>query len=125
LITIANNGIFGWLLFFNLRRRKMKKAIRSFIICSALLSSAFVLPGSMAASPPVESSTQAPLVVNLNQASAAELESVISGVGLAKAEAIVAYRELNGPFGSVDDLLQVKGIGIAILDKNRARLMVE
>jgi competence protein ComEA len=48
----------------------------------------------------------------------------LSGVGEAKAKAIVAYRESNGPFASVDELLEVKGIGKAILDKNREKLEV-
>jgi competence ComEA-like helix-hairpin-helix protein len=42
----------------------------------------------------------------------------------AKAKAIVAYRESNGPFATVDELLEVKGIGKAILDKNREKLEV-
>ena len=42
----------------------------------------------------------------------------------AKAKAIVAYRESNGPFTAVDDLLEVKGIGKALLEKNRDRLAI-
>ncbi|MNW21451.1 ComE operon protein 1 [compost metagenome] len=52
------------------------------------------------------------------------LQRELSGVGEAKAKAIVAYREGNGPFASVDELLEVKGIGKAILDKNREKLEV-
>ena len=48
----------------------------------------------------------------------------LAGVGEAKAKAIVAYRETNGPFSSVDELLEVKGIGKAILDRNREKLEV-
>ena len=48
----------------------------------------------------------------------------VSGIGEAKALAIVAYRETNGPFASVDELLEVKGIGKAILDRNRDKLEV-
>ena len=43
-------------------------------------------------------------------------------IGPAKAEAIVAYREANGPFSSVEDLVLVKGIGGATLEKNRGKL---
>ncbi|MFZ3155568.1 ComEA family DNA-binding protein, partial [Pseudomonas sp.] len=39
-----------------------------------------------------------------------------------KAASIVDHRAANGPFASVDDLLEVKGIGAAILEKNRDRL---
>jgi competence protein ComEA len=48
----------------------------------------------------------------------------LAGVGETKAKAIVAYRDANGPFASVDELLEVKGIGKAILDRNRDKLEV-
>jgi competence protein ComEA len=38
------------------------------------------------------------------------LQQELKGVGKVKAEAIVAYREANGPFTTVDQLLEVKGI---------------
>ena len=62
--------------------------------------------------------------VDLNGADAPTLQRELSGIGEAKAKAIVAYRESNGPFSSVDELLEVKGIGKAILDKNREKLEV-
>lgn len=62
--------------------------------------------------------------LDLNQADASTLQRELAGVGEAKAKAIVAYRESNGPFSSVDELLEVKGIGKAILDKNREKLEV-
>ncbi|CAI8975799.1 ComEA family DNA-binding protein [Pseudomonas serboccidentalis] len=62
--------------------------------------------------------------VDLNGADAATLQKQLSGVGEAKAKAIVAYRDANGPFASVDELLEVKGIGKAILDRNREKLEV-
>ncbi|WP_460117016.1 ComEA family DNA-binding protein [Pseudomonas sp. S2_C03] len=60
--------------------------------------------------------------VDVNQADASTLQQELAGVGEAKAQAIVAYRDANGPFSSVDELLEVKGIGKAILDKNREKL---
>jgi competence protein ComEA len=60
--------------------------------------------------------------VNLNTADADTLQKELTGIGHAKANAIVAYREANGDFASVDELLEVKGIGKAILDKNRDKL---
>ncbi len=62
--------------------------------------------------------------VELNQADAATLQRELAGIGEAKAQAIVAYRESNGPFSSIDELLEVKGIGKAILDKNRDKLQL-
>lgn len=63
--------------------------------------------------------------INLNTADAATLQKELIGIGKNKAEAIVAYREANGQFTSIDELVEVKGIGKAILDKNRDRLTVE
>jgi competence protein ComEA len=71
----------------------------------------------------VSSSTQS-AKIDLNAADAPTLQRELSGVGEAKAKAIVAYRETNGPFASIDELLEVKGIGKAILDKNREKLEV-
>ena len=62
-------------------------------------------------------------LVNLNTASAAEL-SDLKGIGQAKAQVIVAYREKNGPFKSVDDLRQVSGIGDKLLEKLRPHVTV-
>jgi competence protein ComEA len=53
--------------------------------------------------------------VNVNSAGAAELES-LPGIGPATAGAIIEHRERNGPFGSVDGLLEVRGIGEAKLE---------
>ena len=60
--------------------------------------------------------------INVNSADAEALASAMVGLGAAKAAAIVAYREQHGPFKTVDDLLLVKGIGEATLNKNRERL---
>jgi competence protein ComEA len=62
--------------------------------------------------------------VNLNAADAETLRRDLFGIGAAKAKAIVAYRESNGPFTAVDELLEVKGIGKALLEKNRDRLSI-
>lgn len=64
-----------------------------------------------------------PPAVDLNTASIAELNE-ISGIGTAKAQAIIEYREKNGPFNSVDDLLNVKGIGDKLLARIRPQLTV-
>ncbi len=48
--------------------------------------------------------------VNLNTASAADLQK-LNGIGQKKAEQIIAYREQNGQFKKIEDLMQVSGIG--------------
>lgn len=61
--------------------------------------------------------------VDLNRATAEDLDA-LPGVGPSTAAAIIAYRDENGPFGSVDDLLDVRGIGPAKLDAMRSLVMV-
>ena len=60
--------------------------------------------------------------VNINTASVQELAAVLIGVGEKKAENIVAWREAHGPFAAKEQLLEVKGIGQATLDKNASRI---
>ena len=60
--------------------------------------------------------------VNINTADAETLSSELSGIGQNKAEAIVAYRELHGPYQHIEDLANVKGIGMATIDKNKSVL---
>ena len=62
--------------------------------------------------------------INLNKATAAEL-SQLKGIGMKYAERIVEYREKNGPFKNVEDLLNVQGIGPKTLEKNKDLIIVE
>jgi competence protein ComEA len=62
--------------------------------------------------------------ININTADAATLAAGLQGIGMSKAEAIVAYRTEHGPFQKVDDLAQVKGIGDKILEANRTNLTI-
>ena len=61
--------------------------------------------------------------VDINTADSAQLQT-LNGIGPALAERIIAYREANGPFASVEDLLQVSGIGESTLEKFRDRAAV-
>ena len=62
--------------------------------------------------------------VDLNTADAATLARELKGIGPARAEAIIAWREANGPFKSPEDIVLVQGIGERVLEDNRAHLMV-
>lgn len=62
--------------------------------------------------------------VNINTADAATIASVLSGVGLKKAEAIVQYREANGRFNAPAELAKVKGIGPSTVAKNAGKIVV-
>lgn len=63
-------------------------------------------------------------VVNVNTATAEQL-MLLPGVGEAKAQAILGYRERSGGFKHVDELLEVKGIGSAALDKIRPFVAIQ
>jgi competence protein ComEA len=65
--------------------------------------------------------TQEVQVVDINKADVETLV-LLKGVGEKRAKAIVAYRELHGEFNTIDDLLNVKGIGEQMLEHNRARI---
>jgi competence protein ComEA len=60
--------------------------------------------------------------VNVNTADAQTIASELNGVGMKKAESIVEYRKKHGPFKSIEDLLEVKGIGAATLEKNKENI---
>ena len=62
--------------------------------------------------------------INLNKATATEI-SQLKGIGMKYAERIVEFRDKNGPFKQVEDLLKVQGIGPKILEKNKDRITVE
>ena len=62
--------------------------------------------------------------INVNTASAEQLES-LPGVGPATARAIIEYRRQNGGFHSVDELLEVRGIGPKKLEQIRPYVVVK
>lgn len=75
----------------------------------------------------IESNPQAPSTpgeININTASQAELES-LHGIGPALAQRIIAYRQKKGSFSTVEELLEVSGIGPATLAKFREQVTVE
>jgi len=63
--------------------------------------------------------------VNVNAASAEELAEALKGVGMSKAEAIVNYRNEYGEFKHIDELVNVKGIGIRTVDINREYILLD
>ncbi len=83
----------------------------AFLIGTALA----LAPAAVRAADPATGPARA---VNVNTASAAELEQ-LPGVGEARAKEIVATREKRGGFKSVEELVEVKGIGKAALEKLR------
>ena len=68
-------------------------------------------------------STSENITINLNSSNAEQLSS-LPGIGIKKANAIVSYRELNGNFESVEELVNVKGIGPKMLAKLQGLISV-
>ena len=67
---------------------------------------------------PSATSSGSTALININTASETELEA-LPGVGPVTAAAIIDYRTQNGPFSTVDDLIDVSGIGPATLEQIR------
>ncbi len=63
--------------------------------------------------------------VNVNAADAATIARELEGIGPAKAQAIVEYRQKNGPFRAPEDLLKVDGIGEKVLEQNRGNIQLD
>lgn len=79
--------------------------------CMKLFISLVVLVGSLFAS------------VDVNNADAEDF-TILKGIGTKKAEAIVAYRDANGCFITIESLTIIKGIGEKTLENNRANLVL-
>ena len=67
----------------------------------------------------------AAVTVNINSDDAEMLAAGLIGVGQSRAIEIVRYREAYGPFASIDELAEVKGIGKSTLDKNRTVITLD
>ncbi|MGL5212420.1 MAG: ComEA family DNA-binding protein [Acinetobacter junii] len=61
--------------------------------------------------------------ISLNQANLEQLQT-LNGVGQKKAQAIIEYRQKKGGFKTIDELMNVKGIGPKLLEKNKAKLIL-
>lgn len=104
----------------------MRKTLLSSVLLAALAVTPFAVQANTAATKPAPATAAVTeTMVNLNTADAATLQKELAGIGAAKAQAIVAFREANGAFASVDELLEVQGIGKALVDRNRSRLAVQ
>lgn len=103
-----------------------KKIINSILVATLSASSLFAIaadPDQVSATDIVTTIEQAQ--VNINTADVNTLARELNGIGIAKARAIIEYREAHGAFTTVDEILEVKGIGLAILEKNATKIKVK
>lgn len=97
---------------------------RSVAVALGLLLSLILVTGPASAQD--EPSGEMPVhQVDINTADADTLALALDGVGITRAEAIVAYREEHGEFMRVEDLQEVSGIGPATLERNLERMRVD
>lgn len=101
------------------------RAIAGGLLLAATLASGLLAPGAEAQPRQGEEPVAQEQTVNINTADAEALSSLLSGIGQARAEAIVRYREMYGPFESVEELMEVSGVGEATLARNRALISLE
>ena len=63
--------------------------------------------------------------VKINTADAQAIADQLNGIGLKKAEAIIEYRKEHGPFKTLEDLKNVKGIGDATVSTNEKLILLD
>lgn len=102
--------------------KKLTSLIAALIIAFGFSSAGFAAEKTQ--DNPFGQAAQVVEKVNINDADAETLANSLHRVGVKKAEAIVAWRKANGKFTSVDQLLEIKGIGEAILAANRDRVIL-
>jgi competence protein ComEA len=100
-----------------------KLNLGSWLIVVMVISNFFLFPADrgVAQTAAIGSGSGVMAPINVNQASVEELQSV-RGIGPSLADKIVAYRDANGTFQSLDDLTEVRGIGEAKLARIRHQI---
>ncbi|MDO6428237.1 helix-hairpin-helix domain-containing protein [Thalassotalea sp. 1_MG-2023] len=112
----------GTYLELTLTIKDMMMKIKTLVLLTALLS-LNTIADEIASKEPTSANQASITKIALNNADAAQL-STLKGIGTKKAQAIILYREQIGQFSSLDDLLNVKGIGKKILLDNQSRLIL-
>ena len=104
--------------------------IHSRLLVQSALLTLSLLAGEGSLAQAAESTPAAPLSgdlvqVNVNEADAATIADILVGIGMSRAQAIVEYREEHGQFTSLEDLIEVNGIGEATIVNNKDRIRFE
>lgn len=105
----------------------MKLKLIPILVASSLFLAAGAQATPLSALPNLSPAAQAEEVktVNINTGSAQDISTILVGVGEKRAEQIIELREQLGGFTEVEQLLDVKGIGVKTLEKNRAFITIE
>lgn len=89
---------------------------RKALLAGALALATFAAGVAVAAGQPL---------LDINRADGTMIAAALTGIGPVKAQAIVDYRDVNGPFSSLDELQNVPGIGSSTLERIRGLLTLE
>ncbi len=92
-------------------------------VAVALVFIANPLLAQRATKPPVTATVVSTEVVNLNSATAAQIAS-LPGIGPKTADLVVQYRQKNGPFKKIEEIMNVRGVGEKSFLKIKDRLSV-
>jgi competence protein ComEA len=101
----------------------LQKVLVLFVVLVAAAATPAVVHGRQASEPTVAAAKAPGGVVNLNTATAAQLEA-LPGIGAKMAQRILEYRTKNGSFKKVEELMNVKGIGEKAFLKLKSQLTV-
>lgn len=106
-------------------KRFFRLSFNSFLFCLATCAAVVSISvGANAQESPAPAEISVEQQVNINTADAETLALALDGVGMTRAMDIIAYREQNGDFETVEQLQEVSGIGPATLERNRSRILL-
>ncbi|MEX0737979.1 MAG: ComEA family DNA-binding protein [Pseudohongiella sp.] len=108
----------------NTTKRYFKYSLKVFLFCVGTCAALLSVSVSAADEESSDSEIRVEEQVNINTASAETLALALDGVGATRALDIIAYREENGDFETIEQLQEVTGIGPATVERNRMRILL-
>ena len=93
------------------------------VLVAALVSLSMPLVAQRATKPPVAADAASTEVINLNSATAAQI-ATLPGIGPKTADLVVQYRQKNGPFKKIEEIMNIRGVGEKSFLKIKDRLTV-
>ncbi|MDD9889121.1 MAG: helix-hairpin-helix domain-containing protein [Gammaproteobacteria bacterium] len=99
--------------------------MKQLVYMQAVIAALFLafMPVAQAADE-ADSTTEQIIQLDINSANAESIVNALDGIGMVKAREIVAYREMFGDFHTVEELAEVRGVGIATVEKNRHKIVI-
>ncbi|MBI4635847.1 MAG: helix-hairpin-helix domain-containing protein [Candidatus Rokubacteria bacterium] len=105
-------------------RMTTNHCVRTIVLAVLALAPSAIGAATITRTETITAATAVAEKVNINTAGVRELMT-LSGVGRKLAEKIVQYREAHGPFKKPEDVKSVEGVGSALWEQNRGRIVVK